>query len=367
MIVSGPMPPPMGGMETYCLDYMRTSLPRQFDVTMCRSILLKRGRPAPSILRVPLRGLNSLVIAAVWLAMLIWKRPDVAHVHTCSYAGFYVRGLLALLARLLGARSILHIHGAEFKQFYGNASPGLQRLIRWQISSNDAVIVLSKEWRMFFESIGISPDRLVVMTNCVFTSEIPPRAENAGKISVLYLSRLQRRKGVYELVEAVHCEPQLQRTCHVVLAGPKTHAWAQIAEQVRKAGLEGVIDMPGPKTGEEKHKAYLAADVYVLQSFNEGMPIGLLEAMSYGLACVTTPVGGIPDVVQDGRNGLLIPPGDAYALIRALKRLVAEPQLRAELGRQARWTVQERFNWDARAQEIGRLYRRLASGRPSVR
>jgi len=121
-------------------------------------------------------------------------------------------------------------------------------------------------------------------------------------------------------------------------------------------GLEGRVEVPGPIAEEAKDAAFRAADIYVLPSHVEGMPVGLLEAMSYGLPCVVTPVGGIASVVQDGVNGLLVPPRDSAALASAIEQLVEDPALRRRLGTAARETITRRFNWVTRAQEFIDLY-----------
>jgi glycosyltransferase involved in cell wall biosynthesis len=134
------------------------------------------------------------------------------------------------------------------------------------------------------------------------------------------------------------------------------YEWNEIAERVASLNLSESVEMPGSVVGESKEGAYKQADIYVLPSYAEGMPIGLLEAMSYGLVCITTPVGGIPEVIQDGQNGVLIPPGDTKALTEVLDRLICEPDLRFRLGREARATIEREYNWIERANQIKELY-----------
>jgi glycosyltransferase involved in cell wall biosynthesis len=101
------------------------------------------------------------------------------------------------------------------------------------------------------------------------------------------------------------------------------------------------------------------ADVFVLSSRSEGLPMAILEAMAAGLPVVATAVGGIPELVADGETGLLVPPGDADALAEALRRLVADPELRRRLGDAARTRVEERFSLAATRRAHVELYDRL--------
>jgi len=359
ILINGPLPPPLGGMETYCQDYLKTSLPDEFDVCLCRAILIKSVFTTKGLVRFLLRCLNSCSITCVWIVMLLVKRPDIAHIHTNSWAGFYVKGVMAMLARFVRVRTVFHIHGAEFKEFYGSMSGLARRLARFLISSNHVIIVLSEQWREFFVTIGIPPEKITIMPNSVFLPSELPSTGDTDKLTVLFMSRFEKRKGIYELLELIERRRDLLEKYRFVLAGPRDYAWPEAALRIKGLGLDDTVEMPGPLVGDGKDSAYRKADIYVLQSYAEGMPIGLLEAMSYGLVCITTPVGGIGDVVENMENGLLIEPGDVEALGRCLELLVDDPDLRKRLGNNARRTVQERYNWSARAGDLKELYLKL--------
>ena len=126
--------------------------------------------------------------------------------------------------------------------------------------------------------------------------------------------------------------------------------------QVQELALDDTVELAGAVPPAGKAAAFLAADVYVLPSHAEDMPYSLLEAMSYGLPCVATRVGGVPMVIQEGVNGLLVEAGDEAALAGAIERLIGEPDLRRRLGLAARETIEQRFAWKARAAEIGQMY-----------
>jgi len=135
------------------------------------------------------------------------------------------------------------------------------------------------------------------------------------------------------------------------------------AQQIERAGRTEQIRFMGAVEGQAKEDAYLSGQVYLLPSYVEGMPNGLLEAMSYGLACVATPVGGIPEIIEDGVNGLMVPVGSATAVRDALESLLADPQRMNEMGRGGHRTIEQHYDWDVRARQIIGLYRKLVSGR----
>ena len=260
---------------------------------------------------------------------------------------------------MFGTRTILHVHGAWFDKFYGKSNWFMQRLIRYLLNANSVVVVLSEEWEDFFmDTIGVQSDRLVVIHNSVFLPNVNVTGpiEDSDRLTILFLSLFEKRKGIYELVDVIANRRQLLKKYRFVLAGPKNTEWDIVAKRINQLNLSDSVEMPGPLVEDAKDRAYRESDIYVLQSYAEGMPLGLLEAMSYGLVCITTPVGGIPQVVQDMHNGILIEPGNVDALENTLERLAADPALRDELGKRALETVKMDYNWEKRAEDIKKLY-----------
>lgn len=359
IMISGPLPPPLGGMETYCQDYLNTDIPEKYDIIFCRCILIRSMPQAKGVWGLFLRCLNRILTMAIWLILLILKRPEIVHVHTNAGLGFYARGYMTLWALKFRAKAILHMHGAEFKEFYWGLSDSRKERTRRFLMANSFLIVLSKEWEQFFLSIGIPQEKIVVKTNSVFLPDLSSKRQPESKLTVLYLSRIEQRKGIYELIDAIQNYSELRENFRYIIAGPRTYAFSEIKSRVESLGFSEFIEIPGPLVGKAKDAAYRAADIYLLQSFAEGMPIGLLEAMSYGLTCITTPVGGIPDVIQDQKNGILIAPGDSEALAQTLRQLSENPALLSSIGLEARKTIEQRYNWIDRAKELEDLYQKL--------
>ena len=108
--------------------------------------------------------------------------------------------------------------------------------------------------------------------------------------------------------------------------------------------------------GFREGQALATGDVFLLPSFAEGLPLALLEAMSFGLACVVSPVGGVPDVVVDGENGLFVTPGDAGSILKGILSVLGDAALRRRLGENARLTVREGYSLSVVVEEWARLY-----------
>jgi glycosyltransferase involved in cell wall biosynthesis len=129
-------------------------------------------------------------------------------------------------------------------------------------------------------------------------------------------------------------------------------------------GVDGRVDFRGWVGPEERSALLTKSDIYVLPSFNEGLPISVLEAMAAGLPVITTDVGGLPDLVTHGESGLLIGPGRVAALAAAILRLASDPESRQQMGEAAREHVAARYNREAVLNLLSSVYADVADRSP---
>ena len=144
-----------------------------------------------------------------------------------------------------------------------------------------------------------------------------------------------------------------------VIAGNGTVETAR--ERAAALGLADRVEIPGWVDAATVSSLLATADIFVLPSHNEGLPVAILEAMGAGLPVVATPVGAIPELVIANENGILVPPGSASALAGALAALIRNPELRIRLGNSARHRVERHFRLEGTAERFVTLYRALAS------
>ena len=153
---------------------------------------------------------------------------------------------------------------------------------------------------------------------------------------------------------------------HLLLKGDGPEE-QMIRARVASLGLDGPATF-SPRTGYDRVPGDLRdADIFVSTATSDGTPVSLLEAMSSGLPCIATAVGGVPEWVQDGKNGLLIPPGNPEALAVGILRLVRDPDLRRSLGTRARETVRARGDWQVLMRGVDEEYEEMARARRSRR
>ena len=193
-------------------------------------------------------------------------------------------------------------------------------------------------------------------------SEARPRSEPNGALRVVSVGRLVPKKGFDVLAEACAVLAARSVSVEATIAGPDGEHAGEIRRIVASRGLDGRVTLAGAMSQSELHSAYLASDVFCLpcrvldNGDRDGIPNVLVEAMAAGLPVVTTGVSGIPELVRDGENGLLVPPDDPAGLADALQRLRRDPQLAARLGAAGRETVRERFDGETLARRLASLF-----------
>jgi glycosyltransferase involved in cell wall biosynthesis len=302
-------------------------------------------------------------VCKAWLrvAYLLHKLDTpLVHVHMASRASFWRKSVVCLLARMARRPYVVHLHGAEFADFYGKeAGP----LVRWAIRSNFAhaavVIALSEEWRQ--RVLRICPTTNVeVLHNAVPIPDISAAVQvrrSQTTQTMLFLGHLSPHKGIFDLVRAfANIAPRFPQA-RLVLGG--VGQMEEIGKLARELNVETRVSCPGWLTTEQKCAKLAESTVFILPSYAEGMPMALLEAMSWGLPVVATPVGGVPQVVDSETNGLMVQPGDVTGLTQALTRLLESPELRQRLGAAARHTVETRFDLRQALDQLTLIYRRF--------
>lgn len=296
-------------------------------------------RSTPTINKAGLAAVSSSFTATL---SAIIKRPDVIHYHAEGPC------VPLVLAHLLGIRTVATIHGLDWQRAkWGKfASAYIKLGERVAARFADEVIVLSRNTQDYFRETYGRETRFI--TN---GTERLPRF-NAEEIKqrwgltrgsyLLYLSRIVPEKGLHYLIDAYK---DINTYKKLVIAGGTLDS-PEYAEMIKEMVKDDDrIIMTGFVTGRALQELYSNALLYVLPSDVEGMPLSLLEAMSYGLACVTSDIPECAEVL-DG-NGVTFPRGDVGALRQVLQELVMDPLRIYDLGRSASRHVGIHYNWDS--------------------
>lgn len=293
---------------------------------------------------VAARGLGRLVDE------LVRRRPALVYLHSASDASFWRKAIAAGLTRLARRPYIVHVHGGAFADFYRRSRPPAQWVIRRMLRGARAVITLTPSWARELQAITGRPT--VTIPNPV---RVPAgRADPARRPAhVVTLARIGPEKGSFVLVRAFAAIAGDHPGARLVLAGDGSQEEARrVAEET---GVADRLDLTG-WIGPDARDALLAeAAVFVLPSRIEGLPVSMLEAMAHALPVVVTPVGGIPDAIDDGVTGVLVPIDDVERLAAAIGGLLADPARATAMGAAAREVVAGTYELDAVAVRIGDL------------
>jgi glycosyltransferase involved in cell wall biosynthesis len=236
------------------------------------------------------------------LLSLLKNRCDLVHLHV-SERGSVVRvSILTLIARFFRRPVIIHAHGCEFHTFYNSLTVFFQKCISLVFRQCVCVFVLSKSWRDYYVSqCGLSPERTVVLTNPVdFPTTVPDRS-GLDKITLLFLGRVGQRKGAFDLLRAfsgLSKENKEKSTLIIAGDGELNNAY-ELAESLE---IQPFVSIPGWLSREKCKELLAQADIFILPSYNEALPMSILEAMSWGLPIISTPVGGIPEIISPYQN-----------------------------------------------------------------
>jgi glycosyltransferase involved in cell wall biosynthesis len=293
-----------------------------------------------------------------FLGLLLAGRVALLHAHSASRASFWRKSCFVALALIARRPVILHLHGGRFEHFYRNeCGPFRKALVRAILNRVARVAVLSSQWTTHIKQIAPKAN-VVCLSNPVEVSKSPnatPRSES----DLLFLGRLTEAKGLLDLFAAMAIVKGQFPAARLRCGGEGD--LTKMKQRAAALGVQDCVDFLGWVSGEAKQRWLSSATMYLLPSYAEGLPMGVLEAMGVGVPVVATPVGGVPDAIEDGREGFLIQPGDVDALARRMMQLLADPELRRSMGAAAWAKARSHFSTEVVILQMEALYRSLGA------
>ena len=266
---------------------------------------------------------------------IIW-RFDIVHFHAVPDISMVIQLPVFLLAWAGRKRIIMHLHvGNQLKDHTENG------LFKWCLKRTDLVILLAKKWQALFHELyaDIKTPTAVLYNAC---EEVPEVAFEEKEKMIMMAAYFNDNKAPGLLLKAwqkIHHSYPDWRV--YMLGNGEVERFRRMAAEM---GLQDTVTFTDYVTGKEREDYFRKASIYAMCSYEEGFPMVVLEAWAYGICVVTTPVGGLPDVLEDGKNALVFDFGDWEGMADRLSRLMENEEKRRAMAVYSRQMVYERFS-----------------------
>lgn len=286
------------------------------------------------------------------------RQIRIVHIHGASRGSFYRKYLVFLICKYGFRKKIIyHLHGGGFHLFFSNSNGIVKKLIRHLFKKADMVIGLSRTWEDFIRN-EIGGKHVVILNNPIqLPDATEPGIENSGMRVLLFLGKVNDNKGIFDLLSVIkeHYDELRGRIKLKIGGNGETD---RLSDFIKQYALQDVVEYQGWVDGKMKADLLEECDALILPSYNEGLPVSVLEAMSYSKLVITTRVGGIPEVIVNMQNGILMEPGDKVALSDALFLFINDPPACRQMGNEARRTVTE-FDVEVVLNRLEEIYEKI--------
>lgn len=291
------------------------------------------------------------------LHALASRRAALVHAHVSWNGSFWRKALLLWLARCFRVPTIFQLHAGGFDVFAEEGGQLRRSCVQHTLEVSDIVVVLSERWANWVRSFAPAA-RVRIVGNPVripATLAVRQRSGTGPAGRVLYLGMVSEAKGAFDLLRAWLEFRKGTPGWRLVVCG--NGDVDRFLAESKDLGIRDDIDYLGWVSGRDKDFQLANADIFVLPSHNEGMPMSVLEAMAFGASVIVTPVGGVPDMMRRDVHGLWVQPSDIEGLASCLAQLANSRSLRDDLAAAARQHVLANFSVEATISRLCDIYR----------
>lgn len=269
-----------------------------------------------------------LVLCKAIMQFLYWMlfHPEIKIVHVQGSVGasFWRKAIFIYIAKFFHKKVVWHMHAGRFAVFYQQHRYAVRKVV----NKSDVIIALSEYWKEYFKN-EFPTKRVEIIKNVISAPRV--HKQQTGYFTLLFLGLLGKNKGIYDLLECIRdhkVEFQGKLKLYIGGNGEIEH----VKQLIKEYGIADITIFEGWVSGDKKIELLNKSDAYILPSYKEGLPISILEAMSYGMPIISTPVGGIPEIVSNGENGYLVEPGNKEDIYKAIISLLNDSDLRNRMG-----------------------------------
>jgi len=286
----------------------------------------------------------------------LFSKPDICHMHMSYKGSFHRKYILQRLCIYFKVKNIIHLHGSEFEKYYTDSNIQTKDKIKRLLKDCDSLIVLGKEWELAIKNIEPSTKVIVIENAIKITPEIPKKTKS--EFNILFLGMLIKRKGVNDLLDAFNSldfDILEKKNVNLLIAGDGPEKDVLI-NKMSKSSIQKRVHFLGWVNKEGKNDLLKKSDLFVLPSYNEGLPVAILEAMNFSLPIVSTNVGSIDEAVVTNVNGYLVDPGDVKKLAFSINEIVINEEKWHQFSQSSRNLCISKFDEKVMFDKLLKLY-----------
>ena len=368
VLMLGPVPPPYGGIAAVMDTILHSSLTKDYSF----DIFEREGIFPPGYSGFIGKNVFRLKRFLRFFKELREKQHDFIHLQSVFNGSFSGTIIFMLIARLTQTKILLHLHGTDWDTWYTRASKWKQFRNRTALRIPSQILVLYKVWQTNINRL-IPNAEVHVLGNWIEMREAPDSTEvvqakrdlgiSKENFTVITVGFVGWRKGSYDILDAVPVVAQACDSVRFIFVGGEEYSGeiGPFNERVQNENLGKWVLFTG-EVPREKVPGYLAcADVFLLPSHREGMPISIIEAMRGGVPIISTLVGAIPEMIENGTSGILINPGAPDEIAEAVLSLKRDDSLRRRLAEGSRRAFEEKYEISKGIHELASVYRSMCS------
>lgn len=362
ILVIGYLPPPTGGLEAVTETiinsrYLNDNFKLFFLRVRTRSVSKKRGKLG--ILNLFYNFLNIIE----YLAKLIMVKPACVYLSMAQNKfGFFRDSLFIIIGKVLKKEIYVHFHGEAFDQFYNRQAILTKSYIRLILRRIDKLLVLGNLIKDRFKQL-IPQEKIYVIYNCIGPAYLPEATslkDNKIKNNVLFIGYISQAKGAPDLVKAASIViknfeikpkftligPPIDKERNITFIANPNGGYSHTLDLIEKNNLSDFIKIHTDISQELKNLYLFNSDIFAFPSYSEGFALVVLEAMAAGLPVIMSRVGGLSEILEEGKNCFFIAPGDYEDLSEKIIFLLKNNRLRLKMGENNRLLVKDKFSLD---------------------
>ena len=297
-----------GGVNNYTKLLLKNLDRTNLDVyyySLGKSPNWYRGEDKPTLLKYIMIQFIKIIFFIIFLKK---NKIEIVHLNPSFIWGALLRDIFILnISKMSGCHVLFYIRGWRWQFYYRIKKNSLfKKFFINNLKKADKILVLSKDFKQALVELGIDENIINITSTMVESSLYFPKNKTFEKpYKILFCGYMVKYKGPYELLDAIPEMLKYETNLNFIFMGDGPEL-ENLKNKSRELGIEKNVCFTGDKSGEEKYNIFKSSHIFVLPSYTEGFPNVVLEAMATGLPIIATSVGGVKDVIQNGKNGFFI-------------------------------------------------------------